>query len=225
MPTGRNLMAELLSAVDLLTKRRVDAVIQETEDKQWLTRIESDGLLKQLREAITSTVGSHPVGGSLPNQRSVLDGDAMEKYDGICKEIVTLYGRVTSARPFPLPESNLRHWYIEINNQYRSGRLSDDSANEDIRKLEGWVKMIDEKLNPATTLDIIAPCPNCGNLWAESSEGDKIQAIVIIHRPGTGTFLQASKGVCRACDKEWHGAHGLRYLRTLIDDKSMASVD
>lgn len=225
MPGERNLLAELLQAVDLLTKKKVDVVLQENDEDKWVTRIESDGLLMQLREAVISSLGSHPVGGALPNQRSVIDGDAMEKYEKLCQEIKKLYGRVTSARPFRFPEQNLRHWYIETANSYRSGRLSETALADSVHLLESWVKLIDEKLNPPQILEITSPCPKCGNLKVQNDQNEIVMAISLIFRPGTSHSLQGTKAVCNFCHYEWRGATGVRQLRVLLDEKENISVD
>lgn len=217
MPAGRNYLNELLSAVDLLTKDRFEEIFQTQNGETRRVKLKQPPLLAELRDAISSTVGAHPSGGTLPNQRSVLDSDAFEQYEKITAQIIELYNERTTAAPFDSPEQNLRIWYIAVAGQYQSGLVSDKSFHRYIKTLEGWIEMIDEKLNPAQALDILAPCPNCGELWAES-KGERIQAIQIVYRLGLDSSVSSTKGTCRACKKVWDGKNGLFQLRSLLGE-------
>ncbi len=219
MPTGRDFLAELLAAVDMLTKERVEEIFQSSDGRTWRTKITSPALIKQLRDSIVSTVGTHPVGGTLPNQRSVLDSDSYERYKKMVSSIGVLYGGQTAASQFPTPEQNLRIWYIGVSNQYRVGKISDTNLKNYVRLLEGWVAMIDNKLNPPETLDIIAPCPVCLAIWAEEG-GERVRAIQIVYRLGIDRSVSSTRGKCRACSAAWKGTTGLQKLREMIDEKT-----
>lgn len=210
----------LLQTVDRLTKATSWTIKQETDQGSVTTKVEQGPLIDALKAAITSTQGAH-LGSSLPNQRSVIDGDALTKYGQLCTAILTRYKASTSALPFADPKQNLRQWFIAFTNDFRLGKVHEDTVWEEVSKLDNWVAVINEKLNPATTLDVTAPCPACEKTWATNTEGESVQAVQISYRPAPNwsrDALSNSSATCRACHAVWKGGNALRSLRFLIDE-------
>lgn len=212
----------VLKAVDKLTVLQVTAIWQEFEEGRRATKVSQPSLIRLLREAVASSTSGSGGGGALPNQRSVIDGDALDMYGLLCADILNSYKAVTTAAPFEEPEKNLRQWFLAISNDYRANKISEPQLLEDGQVWFDWVRKIEDKLFPPTTLEVVAPCPveGCGMRWAKNSAGESIPAIVIEHRhPSTDSVssLAKSHAKCRACGTVWRGDRKLRELAFEID--------
>lgn len=220
-------IGKLLETVDKLTVGHTTAIWQEFEDGRRASTIRVPALIQLLREAFfSSTSGSG--GGALPNQRNVLDSDALEKYDRISADILAAYKTTTSATPFSSPEQNLRQWFISFQNEHRSGKVSDDVAIDALQKWSDWVRTIEDKLFPPTTLEVISPCPECGQQWTKNGDGDSVHAIVIEYREPSSERVNAlskSMAKCRSCDTVWRGDRRLRELAFAIDEIQHAATN
>jgi len=219
-----NALDELLKAVDRLTVLQVTAIWQDIDNERRATKVTQPALIRLLRDSITSNIGAQGGSGTaLPNQRNVIDSDAMELYDGIESDILDAYKKHTSAAPYLMPEQNLRQVYLAIANNYRAGKLAEDALLDELTTWTSWVRQIEDKLFPPTTLEVIAPCPKegCGQRWAKNGEGDSIPAIIIEHRPPSSERVNAlskSHAKCRACGTVWRGDRKLRELAYAIDE-------
>lgn len=211
---------KLLQTVDKLTVGHTTAVLQDFEDGGRVTTIQVPALIGLLRESFySSTTGSG--GGSLPNQRNVLDGDALEKYDKICDDISAAYRSVTSAHLFSSPETNLRQWFIAFKRNVQAGKVAEEYIFDQLQVWVDWVRVIEDKLFPPTTLEVITPCPVCEQRWAKNGDGDSIPAIVIEYREPSSDRVNAlskSMAKCRSCDTVWRGDRRLRELAFAIDE-------
>jgi hypothetical protein len=197
------------------------AIWQEVDNKFVNVKVTLSPLIRDLREAITSNIGTSSGGGALASERNILNMDALEMYDAIEKRILGEYKAVTSAMPFLMPEQNLRQWYIAFINLHRSGRVSEETLLEKLDLWAGWVRKIEDVLFPATTLEVTAPCPitECGKRWAVQG-GLSVPAVIVEYREPTnkeGNALARSVARCRACGHVWRGDAKLRELRFLID--------
>lgn len=214
----------LLDAVDQLTIGQRITVRQEFDDGVRATKVLIPGFIGLLRESISSsTTGTG--GGSLPNQRNMLDSDAAEKYDRIVSDILEAFKSVTSAKPFESPEQNLRQWFISVSNSFRAGKLSDDAMFDLTQKWVDWARIIEDKLFPPTTLEVISPCPSCNHRWAKNGDGDSIAAIVIEYRKPSSDRVNAlskSHAKCRNCEKVWRGDRKLRELAFFIEQMQIS---
>lgn len=219
--TDTNYLDQLLQVIDRLTMTQTTAIWQDFEDGRRATKILAAPLIQQLRQAITSSSTGHG-GGSLPNQRNVLDADAMQKYDALERAILKAYKQRTAAAPYLMPEMNLRQVYISISNLYRGGQISEDALLDELSTWTRWARTIDDKLNPPPTREITAECPmdGCGKRWATGRDGETIPAIIVEYREPadiTQNTLSASTATCRACGEVWRGDRRLRELAIAID--------
>lgn len=216
-----NPVLELRKAVDALSTTQVTAIWQEVNGERVPTKVTLSPLIRDLREAITSNIGSGGGGGVLPSQRNIINTDALELYDAIEVRILTSYKEVTGAAPFLMPEQNLRQWFIAFANMERAGKVSEETLLETMNVWTGWVRKIEDNLFPPTTLEVTAPCPipECGRRWAIQG-GDSVPAVVVEYRKPSsdaGNALARSVARCRACGHVWRGDAKLRELRFLID--------
>jgi len=215
-----NQLQELLEVVDRLTQvHKSTVIIEDDAGSEEKVYIEHDPLLKQLRELVHSSLGSTVQGAGLASERNVIDADALEQYDSISGQLVKLYKEVSDAAPFPVPESNLRHWYIEFRRQVESRKVSQDVVATKIRKLNGVAASIENKLNPPTILEITAPCPRCDATHATDEQGVYRKAVVVESRIVQYRSLDHTKARCIVCSAVWLHGRGMRQLRYEIDHR------
>jgi hypothetical protein len=227
--TDFNPIEELRKAVDTLTATQMTAIWQEVDGQQVPTKVTLTPLIRELRDAVTSNIGSAGGGSALASERNIINLEALELYDAIERRILTEYSHVTTAVPWMMPEQNLRQWYIGFVNQHRSGKASDEALLEKLDTWSKWVRKIEDVLFPPTTLEVTAPCPmpECGKRWAVQS-GNSVPAVVVEYREPTnkaGNALARSVARCRACGHVWRGDAKLRELRFLIDQAEEISAE
>lgn len=219
MPLSNDLN-ELLQVVDKLTQVYKSTVLVDDEVVgEHRIFIEHDPLLKQLREQVHSSLGSTVQGAGLASERNVIDADALEQYEAISGQIIRLYKEVSDAAPFTMPESNLRHWFIEFRRQVEARKISHELVAEKVRKLNKIAYSIENKLNPPTILEITAPCPRCDATHGTDENGIYRRTIVVESRIVQYRSLEHTKARCITCNAAWlHGA-GMRQLRYEIDNR------
>lgn len=215
-----DLLNQLLDTVDELTVTRVRTILQDIDGEKMAVATTSLPLIEWLRDAVGSSIGAESNGGALKSNRSVLNGEALMAYEQIETAAIKALGTVSSAVPFLKPEQNIRQWFIGFQNDVRAGKKSEDAVLEELNRWGGWVRRIEDLLWPPTQIEITSKCPQCGERWAKTKEGDSISAIVVEYRPPTEGNLNAlsrSKATCRACSFVWRGDRKLRELRFEID--------
>jgi len=217
MSADESLLLEILSDVDKLTTGYEVTVEQVFDDHSETVRVRHDSLLDQLRSAVSSSV-AHTANKVSASERNILDADAMDKLEQVENMARKLYLTVTSARPFPTAEQNLRQWYLGFANLFRAGKVSHDVLKQRASKIRSMVLMIDDKLNPPTSIEITSPCPRCNRLWVKSDELSWSRAIVVQSRVAVYGSLDNATATCRGCGASWIHGQGMRQLRYEIDE-------
>lgn len=215
-----NALDELLNVVDRLTKTHRSEVLVEDDDgtEQRVTMLH-DALIVQLRGLVRSSLGSTVQGAGLASERNVIDADALEQYEQVKAQATRLFKEVSDAKPFPSPESNLRHWYIEFKNQVDARKVSGDVLAAKLRKLNGMAYAIETRLSPPTLLEITAPCPRCEATHGTDDRGIYRRAILIESRIIEYRSLDHTKARCIVCSATWLHGRGMRQLRYEIDTR------
>lgn len=216
---SENPIDDVLTLVDQLTTEHETSFTVEADGETKRMTVKHDPLLRQLREAVISSIGARPGGGGLPSERNVIDSDALEQYEAIEDIIVGLYKEVTDAVPFETPEKTLRQWYIEFANRARSGKVSSDIVHKLYRKLHKIVLSIESKLNPPTIMEITSPCPRCGKTYGLDDHGVYRHAIIVESRIDENKSLDDTRAKCVSCGAIWVHGRGMRQLRWEIDQK------
>jgi hypothetical protein len=215
-----NPLGDLLEVVDRLTQTHKSVVWVETDDGAESTvTIEHDALIKQLRGLVSSSTGSTVAGAGLPSERNVLDFDALELYQQVETKCKTLFESVSGATPFPNPESNLRHWYMEIRRQFEGKKISDTVVHSKLRQLSKLVGSIENKINPPTVLEITAACPRCDSTHGLDDNGVYRRAVIVESRITQYRSLDHTRALCVVCRATWLHGRGMRQLRYEIDVK------
>ena len=223
-----NPLEDLRKVVDRLTVIIPTAIWQEVAGERTAVKVIQLPLMRLLREAVTSNIGGTAAGGSLPNQRNVIDSDALQKYDRLEGDILVAFKSLTAAVPYMMPEQNLRQVYLAIVNAYRSGKLSEDALIDHLATWTTWVRIIEDKLWPPVQIEILADCPveGCGKRRTLNCDGETVTALVVEYRPPASersNALSASVGKCRACDTVWRGDLKLRELAYAISHLGVAT--
>jgi hypothetical protein len=204
----------LLDAVDALTKPVRRKVIQDTEGggTQTVTII-LPCLLEQLEASIYGSVVNDGGGGSsAPQQRNVLDGDALFALVKM-KSAIGDWSRMVGIRATKEAVDDLRQWYIAYN-----ARPASDGREFYERELGKWARQIEARLDPVKRLEITEPCPVCGANEYTDEEGQVLKFPVVVEwRESAGQPLERAAGLCRACLTVWEGGHALRSLRFDLD--------
>ena len=216
-PHSETPIDDILSLVDRLTLRHESSFTVDVDGTERRMKTMHDPLLTQLRGAVLSSTGAHPGAGGLPSERSIIDSDALEQYENVCKKIVALFKEVTDAKPFQEPKDNLRQWYIQFANQVRSGKVSRDVAHKKQNVLAKIVSGIEGKLDPPTILEITTACPRCEATYGLDDKGVYRHAVIVESRIDAYKSLDHTKARCVACGAVWIHGRGMRQLRYEID--------
>ena len=144
----------LLDAVDALTLPRVTKVPQSSDAGiSCISEVEHAPRLQHLRESIVGGIGSHG-GSSSGAERIPFDAGALALYDEIESEISVWFVELTAKPVYLTPEQTLRNWYIAFDNDHRGGNVPDEVREGRARRLEQWVRQIDEKFDPRKQIEL-----------------------------------------------------------------------
>lgn len=150
-----NPLAELLKAIDKLTTEYQDAHWlhdEQTGDHQ-IVRVRRQGLLKQLRQSIVGGIGSHG-GSSSESERLPFDAHALELYDAIERNITSWFVNLIEQPVHLELEKNLREWFIVFSREVEDKSHSDAYTRGFVRKVEGWVRAIEDKFDPPKRFEL-----------------------------------------------------------------------
>jgi hypothetical protein len=210
LKTEDNPAQDLLDNIDKLTKPINRKEFQETIAGQPMkvVRVTLPPLLTQLDEAIRGSIG---IGGSgsLPNERNMLDSDALYRFVMI-KTVVEDWARIVKADVHPQdPAATLRAWYVRWNEKARDI----PEVKHHRGKTATWVEQIEEKLDPVRIRELPDWCPNCmADAWWNPADKLKyLHPLVIEYKVSAGAELvEKAEAKCRACDEKW-GVRQLAY--------------
>lgn len=166
---------------------------------------ECDALLGQLREAISSSLGSGNGGGRSSMSGSLLDTGALALFEHI--------------------DDLARAWMRELTGDHRGDLLGiinrlpaaiqaghangviDDDTRERLDAMFGqWVARIEDFFDPPHQKELTAPCPECGERYymAETVEQgrvvDTVQVAAVVIPVKRGRAIIAE---CRCCGSMW----------------------
>lgn len=233
--------ALLLDALDWLTKPHRVPIILEGNQRVKTVHPTHDGLIKQLRVAIASSLGGTG-GGKAARERIPLDADALTKYDQIEAAILQRFAALNIGVPHLLPEDNLRAWYVVFIRD-----ATEVEVTTEYKTLTDWKKVIEEKLSPPTVRELAGEeCPECGAAWyttvlnAAVTDGrnpkhrdlkhrtdpdwfwvdeERKPALTITYRDDERKGLSESFAKCGHCGTVWMGAAGIRALAFVLERK------
>lgn len=207
----------LLLALDRLTVDHTVRVPVEDGPDYFATH---KGLIPQLRAAVASNLGGGSGAGAAGNERVPIDADALVKYQQIEEAISARHQSLVGGPSGLYPESDLRWWFAAFTRALQAGAKTDSDYRYELRALEGWVRLIEEKFEPPRKRELAGDkCPVCGfDFYVDNSDRADPQrkvALTITYREGD---LDASEAQCGCCKTQWHGVMGLRALSYAIEE-------
>lgn len=157
---------------------------------------ECEGLLSQLREALTSSLGAGTGGGGGSSDGGLLNLGAFtmwENIDGIARGWM---------RSFNLDHTGSLEDVISrlpavIQAEHANGTIDDDLRERLDAMFGQWVAQIEDLFDPPHQKELMAPCPDCGERY--HVDGDVQRAAVVIPvKRGRAVIAE-----CRCCGAMW----------------------
>jgi len=238
-----------LDALDWLTQPHKTPVVLRAEGKDKddakhpirTVHPTHEGLIKQLRTAIASSIGGS-AGGKPARERIPLDADALVKYEQIEAAILERFAEYARVVPHLLPEDNLRAWAVIF-----LTTATEEQITIEYRTLEQWKTVIEEKLSPPNVIELPnEACPECGASWystvlnAAVADGknpkhtdkgherdpewywvdeERRPALTATYRNDDLGGLTKSFAKCGHCGHVWMGSAGIRALAYILENK------
>ena len=218
-------MSELLEAVDALTKPQLVAQWQGEKGAQTIFKRTDEPLLARLRDAIRNNIGGNG-GGKQARERTPLDVGAFQLFEDIDGRIRSwMLGIGGTAGRNLEAEAILRSWFV----MWSAGQHEPFEVVRFTTTIEGWVRQINDKLDPPNQIEITSGCPICGAEWmntgtklADGSDDpndvERVRVLIAVEHEN----MDDSYAMCRACRRMWPGLGQMRTLRILLDDAEMA---
>lgn len=209
---GVNDAADLLDAVDALTKPVIEHIPQTDDEGRYLRThtVEHPPLLEQLNAAITSAIGSGGGGGSATGM--VLNSDALYRSVMVRTEIAD-WGHILGVKRTRNMVDDLRAWYDVFKH---TGR--DEGYH--IGKMRGWAHMIRDLIDPPKRIPVDVPCPVChATKWINADGEEQPWPVVYEYRREDAMGTVAA--MCRApdCGVTWDGFDSVEELAAELAEK------
>ncbi|MEO5920629.1 MAG: hypothetical protein ABIQ01_05740 [Pseudolysinimonas sp.] len=225
----------LADAIERLTREHTETAVVAGEVKKHFTR--HPALMAQLRTAIGGNVGGSGTGGKPAYERTPIDPDALQKYLSLVNDVQEFYFEWMGERVPDVgarPEGTLAAAYLGFKRQIELGTVPDEFVKKVARHWEGRCLAIEEKLSPATMLDLPGnPCPECGMVWFDrvlnrsQSKLDPVSkqwidverqgALQVVYRADDLGSLSKSYVKCGCCETVWAGDHGIRFVANELE--------
>lgn len=180
-------------------------------------------LLDQLRDAVASDKGQG--GGRKPGREQVpIDVAALVLYEVIDGRVRAWLGELGASSGKDItPAQALRTWYT----LWRAGQHDEGLEYRYKTVVEAWKQQILDKLQPPKRIELMAPCPMCGEEWMniglkllngkdDPNDVERVRVLSAVEREN----IADSYALCQACDTVWLGVSRMRQLRIAIDDRA-----
>ncbi|MFF1633960.1 hypothetical protein [Leifsonia sp. NPDC058248] len=158
-------------------------------------------LLKQLDDAIRSSMGGSTRGAALASESAVLNVSALYEAMKIESQVRD-WCRLRGITPTKDTAKDLAAWHAAT---YLDG-LTDEQETSSTRTLRKWATSIRGMLDPWREKDLPDPCPACGatDWWDMSTRSRYLRPLIIKYRPDGADMVERSYGLCRACEEVWN---------------------
>lgn len=215
----------LLEAIDALTIGHIEHVTQTADDGAFIRSVPIDtpALILWLEKAIYPSSNSDNGSSSPAHTRSIIDSGAMYDFTMLTALIrdwchilhVPLSTEGTSGER---AIHNLRQWYIVYQ---RTDKAAEDFYLGQLRK---WTWTIRDRQEPPKRLEVVTPCPICGDEWV-NADGDTLKhPLELTYRKGDNGVVTRPKVACRnqACGATWEGIDAIEELGVELGEKVAA---
>lgn len=185
---------------------------------QWVseTRMFSEPLLYELRQAVFGDIGSTRQGSSSSSPIPI-DAGAFSLWEDITGQIAAQFEGATDLPSHQnSPATSLLAWWAAFSAAvYRTDHLNSDEVPLLAReiaseRLEGWAQRIRDYFLPPKTVEVMVACPNCGYERVTLGSGDQAEEVFALSaevRNGSVT-ITCRNPVCRDAfgeRSEWSG--------------------
>ena len=184
----------------------VDRLTVPCPDSTGGTVVIYDPLLPRLREAISSSLGGTRGGVRAAHERSLLNVAAFTLYEDLDGRISVLTGEVGR-----MPEDRLRSWRERYAAARIRGEVEEATWLLTLSILGGWIRRIEDLLDPPVILELLAACPSCGARHIITQD-TQMSAMYAGYRRGSDIMAR-----CRVCSMSWTGESQLIALARRID--------
>lgn len=124
------------------------------DGRRKVTKVQHDGLLKQLRDSVYGGIGATGRSGTDPLARLPIDANALHLYERIENQIRWALERATHQPGHVSVEQTLTDWYVAHTNDVSRGLVSPDADDRAFHMVMGWVTAIDEHFNRPITFEL-----------------------------------------------------------------------
>jgi hypothetical protein len=184
----------------------VDRLTVPCPDTTGGTVVVHEPLLPRLREAVASSLGGTRSGVRAAHERSLLNVAAFTLYEDLDGRISVLTGDTAG-----WPEDRLRSWKDRYLAARSRGEVQEAAWLLTLSILGGWVRRIEDLMDPPIMLELLAACPNCGARHIITSDS-QMSALYAGYRRGSDIMAR-----CRVCGMHWTGESQLITLAKRID--------
>ncbi|MDI6023626.1 hypothetical protein QBL02_08720 [Leucobacter sp. UT-8R-CII-1-4] len=199
------------------TERAVVRLTEAHTEHEGGKAVERGPLLVELAESATSqgARGSGGGGAGIPINLGVIA--LQDHIAGKLKQMqLALFMRQIKD---PI-EATIAVWAHAVTERHR-GRIDDASWGWFVREFPDWVHRITEEVSPPSSIEMIAPCPSCGETRAVV-RGDSVTAVVVKWYPEE--LSRAPIGKCRFCGAKWVGWGAMHYTLDVVDRGALAKL-
>lgn len=213
----------LLEAVRALTDRYNEA-LDEPARNRWgrkMHHISRPSRIDQLTTAITPS-GNSAGGGALARERNIIDTGALDLYRRLLRDVNAAATHVGAPNGDD-PAAVLKWWLLTARTKHPTDAFETEWAG----KWEQWARRIDSHLNPPVLVEIMRPCPICGEVKAidpNAAGGPAlVTALVVQYQRGGTDMLDDATAMCRFCQGVWKGRDAIRSVAYDIEQQEQTA--
>lgn len=226
----------LLEAVLALTDP-YDEALDEPARNRWgrkMQHISRPSRIDQLETAITPS-GNSAGGGALARERNIIDTGALDLYRRLLRDVNQAATHVGAPNGDD-PAAVLKWWLLTARTKHPTDAFEQEWAG----KWEQWARRIDTHLDPPVVIELMRPCPICGETRAVDPNAPGgpaiVTALVVQYRRsdaplepdapqvGAQAIPEHSNAFCRFCEAVWKGRDGVRAIAFDIEQAERNSV-
>lgn len=211
----RNPLEEYRQQVRLLTQPHTVSV--DGHGGELLGVRTEQALLLKLNAAVVSNLGASHGVGAAGNERTPINVGAVDLLTRITRALHEQQLMLTEDDSRPRAEVSLLRVQLALSNRFFAGALSVGTLDRYTRRLETWVRMIRDLLDPPHRFTLNAPCPVCDahvvDVEDEHGHVTRTRALLCVERHEA----EASTVTCQACGQGWHGVAAARRLSLALD--------
>jgi hypothetical protein len=197
---------ETNEAVHRLTEVWEDVLSPKETGLDSYRTIEYEPLLDMLREAIGSSTGRTSAGRSDANARNVLNVKAFDLWQRIDGATRAWIGELSRSKPFTELKAAVVQLDGIVNSLNASHQIDPFTYARITAMFESWKDDIWDQFFTQRQMEIMTPCPYCGETFTYAQDGARSYAVTAEFAAGVAI------ATCARCKHEWNGREELLEL-------------